>query len=105
MSLLQAINPFKRLYNEQRRSLREQVHFPAWIALGKGTVTLPCTVIDVSEDGARIELASPAGLPNDFYLLLAEDGSRRRRCRIAWRSEVQIGVNYIGPLELRSPSN
>lgn len=105
MSLLQAINPFKRFYNEQRRSLRDQVNFPAWIALGKGTVALPCTVVDVSEHGARIELASPAGIPNDFYLFLTEDGTRRRRCRVPWRSEGEIGVSYIGPVELRSPTS
>lgn len=105
MSLLQAINPFKRFYNEQRRSLREHVNFPAWIAIGKGTITLPCIILDVSEHGARIELASPAGLPNDIYLFITMDGSRRRRCRIAWRSETQIGVGYIGPIEVRDKAN
>lgn len=105
MSLLQAINPFKRSYNEQRRSLREAVNFPAWIAVGKGTVVLPCMVVDVSEHGARIEIAGPAGLPDEFSLYLTQDGSRRRRCKIAWRSEMQVGVSYVGPVELRAPAN
>jgi len=105
MSFLQALNPFKHRFNEQRHSLREQVNFSAWIAIGKGTVTLPCTVIDVSDDGARIELASPAGLPNDVYLFITKDGSRRRRCRITWRSETQIGVRYMGPIEARAATN
>ena len=104
MSLQQALNSFKRFYNEQRRSLREYVNFQAWVAVGTGTV-LPCTVLDVSEHGARIELASSARLPDDIYLFITKDGSRRRRCRIAWRSDMQIGVSYIGPIELRSRTN
>ena len=102
MSLLQAINPFKRHYSEQRRAIRESVDFPAWIAIGKGAVTLPCTVLDVSEHGARIELASPGGVPDDFCLFLTRDGSRQRRCRVVWRSDAQIGVSYMGHVEVQS---
>lgn len=100
MWLLKAISPLFRRYNEQRRSPRENASFPAWISFGRGTDSLPCTVIDVSEHGARIELASPAGTPDDFYLLLTKNGSRQRRCRVVWRSGLQIGVIYMGHVEV-----
>ena len=99
MSLLQAINPFKRRY-EQRRSIREAVSFSAWISPGHGAAVLPCMVLDVSEHGARIELASPAEIPDDFRLFLTNDGSRQRRCRVVWRSDAQIGVSYMAPVEV-----
>jgi len=105
MSLLQVINPFKRFYDEQRRSPREYVSFPAWIAVGTGTVTVPCTVLDVSEHGARIEVAHLPGVPDEFYIFLSKDGTRRRRCRIAWRSDVQIGVIYMGYVEVSKITN
>lgn len=100
MWLLKAISPLFRRYNKQRRSPRENANFPAWISFGRGTDTLPCTVIDVSEHGARIELASLAGTPDDFYLLLTKSGSRQRRCRVAWRSGLMIGVIYMGHVEV-----
>ena len=105
MSLLQAINPFKRTYPEQRRSIREVVSFPAWISISTendGSGALPCAVLDVSEHGARLEIAGAANLPDFVYLNLTKDGSRRRRCQIAWRSDEQIGVCYVGPIELLS---
>jgi hypothetical protein len=99
MSLLQSIMDFKQTFIEQRRSPRENVQFPAWIDIGNGAALRDCTVLDVSEDGARIMVASPAELPKEFYLVLSKHGTRRRG-RLAWRSGEEVGVSYLGPLEL-----
>jgi hypothetical protein len=85
---------------EQRRSIRECVNVPAWISVGPDDPK-PCTVLDVSEHGARIQVGAVADLPEFVDLLFTRDGSRLRRCQIAWRSEGQIGVCYIGPVEVR----
>jgi PilZ domain len=99
MPLLQAIFRYGRAFIEQRRSLRESVHFPAWIAGDADRQWHACTVLDVSDGGARIMMSSPTRVPKEFWLILARDGTRRRRCQIAWRSDDQLGVSYVGPLQ------
>jgi hypothetical protein len=99
MSLLEAITRFTQTFIEQRRSIREHVHFPAWTEIGDGSQRRECTVLDVSEGGARIMVSSPATFPKEFWLVFSKDGTRRRRCRRIWRSNEQIGVTYLEPLQ------
>jgi hypothetical protein len=99
MSLLQAFTRTTKTASEQRRSQREHVRFPAWIDARDGTPLHDCTVLDVCEDGARIEGVFPAELPEQFDLVLNKEGTRRRHCRMVWRSDRQIGLSYISPLE------
>ena len=98
MSLLQTIARVEQTVIEQRRSIRENVQFPAWIDVGNGAALRDCTVLDVSEDGARVTVASPAQLPKEFYLVLSKHRTRRR-CRLVWRSDEEVGLSYLGPLE------
>ena len=97
MSLLQAIARAGRSFMEQRRSMRELVQFPAWIKADNESRIRECTILDVSDGGARILVSAPSYVTKEFWLLLTKDGTRRRRCRIAWRSDDQIGVSYLGP--------
>jgi hypothetical protein len=99
MTLLQSIVGFKQTFIEQRRSPRENVQFPAWIDIGNGAELRDCTVLDVADNGARIRVAYPAELPREFYLVLSKNGTRRR-ARLAWRSGEEVGMSYVGPLEL-----
>jgi hypothetical protein len=85
--------------------LRQLVEFPAWIDTGGGTPLLDCTVLDVSDEGARITVACPAALPRVFYLVYSKQTLRRRRCRLVWRVDGEIGVNYLGPLEVEPVPN
>jgi PilZ domain-containing protein len=100
MSLLQAIMGVKQAFIEQRRSLREDVRFPAWVDVGDGSAPRSCTVLDVSDDGARIMIAASVRLPKEFYLVLSKNGTRRR-CRLVWRSDEEAGLFYLAPLEHR----
>lgn len=70
-------------------------HRPGWIALGKGMQLLECTVWDESENGARLVIGGAAHAPDEFYLYLSLDFMSRRRCRVAWRSDTQIGVEFL----------
>jgi len=99
MPLLQAITRFKQRFIEQRRSRREPVYFPAWIESTLGSQRHECSVLDVSDGGARILVPARTRISKEFWLLLSKDGARRRRCQIAWRSDDQIGVSYLGPPE------
>ena len=103
MSLLQAITRFTQTFIEQRRSIREHVHFPAWTEIDDGSQRRECTVLDISETGARIMVSSQARFPKEFWLVFSKDGTRRRRCRRVWHSNRQIGVTYLDPLQSAGP--
>lgn len=87
--------PTKPSVDDLRKTPRDTVQRPGWIALGKGTKLLECTVWDESESGARLVIQGAGHAPDEFYLYLSLDFMSRRRCRVAWRSEQQIGVEYV----------
>jgi hypothetical protein len=100
MSLLQAITRYTHTFFEQRRSIREHVCFPAWIEIDRAAERSECTVLDVSESGARLVVPSKTRFPKEFWLVFSKDGTRRRRCRMAWQSSEQIGLTYLAPLQI-----
>jgi hypothetical protein len=105
MSLFQAIARVTRAaqdFIEQRRSAREQVSFPAWIELGQRTQRRDCTVLDVSDGGARVWVPAAATLPREFWLVFSKDGALRRHCRLVWRADEQIGLRYLGSIQSKS---
>ena len=83
--------------SEKRKHLRRTMRYPASIELGDGIPTIPCTLCDASQDGAQLLVKEPDKLPDEFSLVLGYDGSARRLCRVAWRSETQVGVEFVKP--------
>ena len=66
-----------------------------------GTWRRPCTMVDVSETGARLTVdGSIEGLPlKEFFLLLSTMGKAYRRCQLAWVNGNQVGVFFLKPGE------
>lgn len=91
---------------ELRRSPRIPKRQGATIAEGRNGAPLPCTIWDISEHGARLAAPHPKSLPATFTLILSKDGTARRCCRVTWRSEAQVGVQFVEECdeELYSPS-
>jgi hypothetical protein len=85
----------RKVFVEQRQFPRHRVDSPAWVDFGDGALMRRCTLWDVSENGARIVIEEPADVPTEFLLILSADGTARRRCRIIWRSDNQIGALYL----------
>jgi hypothetical protein len=104
MSFLQVIARPRPSFIEQRRSTREHVDFPAWIQSDVEVRSRECTVLDVSDGGARIMVSQRMRIPTEFWLVFSRDGKKRRRCRVVWRSEDQIGVTYLGQLQPAEPT-
>ena len=50
---------------------------------------------DISEGGARVIGVGEADLPEEFILLLPNDGSSRRRCRQVWRTDDRVGIQFL----------
>ena len=83
--------------SEKRKQLRRSMRYPASIDLGEGVATIPCTLCGASQEGAQLLVNEPDKLPDEFSLVLGYDGSARRSCRVAWRSETQVGVEWVKP--------
>lgn len=80
---------------ERRKHARTETNIPAWIDVGGGAPLVACTALDTSEGGARLAVPDSASLPGNLAVSLSPDGQGGRRCRVAWRSERQIGVEYL----------
>lgn len=62
-----------------------------------GTWRRPCTMLDVSETGARLALKSSIEGLNlkEFFLVLSSMGMAFRRCELAWINGDQIGASFL----------
>ena len=77
---------------ERRLAPRRNTAIEAKIVFAGGSSERPCIVRNVSESGARIEVASVRGIPDTFDLVVP--GHYPQPCRIAWRALKEMGVAY-----------
>jgi hypothetical protein len=54
---------------------------------------IDCTVRDISETGAALEVMTPLFIPDRFTLYVPSE-QLKRLCRIAWRKQKRIGVTF-----------
>ena len=80
-----------QVLENNRAALRQRVLKSGSIEFGGGVID--CTVRNVSEIGAALEVASPLGIPETFNLLISGEHSPRR-CQVAWRKDKRIGVAF-----------
>jgi hypothetical protein len=80
---------------EKRKSLRRSIAYPASIEIGGVASPVACTLCDASQHGAQLAVADPSSVPNEFILSLSADGAVRRRCRVIWRAESSVGVEFL----------
>ena len=76
---------------EKRIARRNRVLKAGTIEFGGGAID--CTIRNLSETGAAIEVVSPLYIPDRFTLFVQSDHSRRR-CRVIWRKARRIGVAF-----------
>jgi hypothetical protein len=75
-----------------RKTPRTRVTLPAKLNSEEGHLLCDCRTVDLSKNGARLEVSAPTTLPNRFTLTLSSDESRS--CRVRWRSENCVGVHF-----------
>jgi len=81
------------LFQERRASPRRLVNCPGSIVCDTAAAPLDCVVADLSEGGAR--LIVPSGVPEEFALVVKDGSETSQRCRVAWRLDEEIGVEFI----------
>jgi hypothetical protein len=79
--------------SERRNSFRSPTNRAAVISLGNGD-QIDCRLRDVSPSGARLETLDQRRLPETFSLMVVGDW-KMRRCRLAWRKDQMLGIEYL----------
>jgi hypothetical protein len=57
-------------FGRKTRPARRRTNQPAWITVDGGFATRQCTVIDISEGGARLKVEDPQFIKPQFQLKL-----------------------------------
>jgi hypothetical protein len=86
----------QRFWNtkEKRRTWRKPLQSDASIRLDGGFAVRRCRIIDLSQTGARIRVEALEALPDHFNLVYLPNQTKGRPCRIKWRQEADIGVEF-----------
>lgn len=86
---------------EKRKYPRTEMSEPAYVSSG-GSV-IPCVVRNISCEGAAIDVANPAFVPQHFRLVMAKDPSIVHSCRVAWIQQNRVGLTFVGTDETAEP--
>lgn len=78
--------------DEHRVSPRHRVLKAGTIEFGGGGID--CTVRNLSNSGAALDVVSPLGIPDHFELVIVAE-HLRKPCRVIWRKEKRIGVAFV----------
>jgi hypothetical protein len=76
---------------EDRIAPRRRVLKAGSIVIGDGA--FDCTVRNLSDTGAALEIATPLFIPEHFTLIIQADATKRR-CRVVWRKGNRMGVLF-----------
>jgi|SoiMetStandDraft_2_1073263.scaffolds.fasta_scaffold428407_2 hypothetical protein len=88
---------------DRRRSARRTVVENAWIIDKKGGWSLvDCTVRDLSDGGAKLQIDPALEIPTHFDLLLGNELEIIPVC-IKWRRRNFVGVEFAGPRRAAPP--
>ena len=75
-------------FRERRKSTRYDLQYLAQIDPGDGSPPMSCIICDISVGGAKLTVGIQE-VPDEFTLWF------RRRCRVARRSDGQVGVQFV----------
>ena len=78
---------------EKRLSPRRNTAISATIAYDGGRTRLGCVIRNLSDGGAKLEVATVRGIPDQFDLLVPRH--RPQHCRVAWRPLKEMGVQFL----------
>jgi hypothetical protein len=88
---------------DKRRSLRRRVLKGGIVAFNDRHSTLPCSVRDVSDTGARLRVTGSVSVPDTFELIIELDGLEAR-CEVIRRDGNDIAVRFLSVPRLARPT-
>jgi hypothetical protein len=78
---------------ERRQEPRRRTLKTARIVFNNRFSAMDCAVRNLSDHGAMLLVAGPHGIP-DAFLLELDDGVTTHDCRVIWRDEKRLGVEF-----------
>jgi hypothetical protein len=84
------------MFANRRKSERLPCNGGAKLHFGVGSLPRDCTIIDISDGGARF-VAENLDVPAEFTVIFPTGKSRP--CRLAWRIGCEFGAEFIDPRE------
>jgi hypothetical protein len=78
---------------ENRRCKRSKTIRAGRIVFNNKQCVVGCTVRDLSETGARLEVPSVLDLPREFELIVTNGPTRG--CNVVWGASTLIGVRFV----------
>jgi hypothetical protein len=86
-----------RFENRKAHRVRLDHRLPVNLMGVDGTWRRSCTILDISDTGAKLEVEGPVDVlqAREFFLLLSCTGLAYRRCSLVWIDGSQVGVHFI----------
>ena len=78
------------------RSARRRVNKQAWLVFDGEFALRPCTVIDMSDSGARLNIDQSDRLPKRFSLTFSRASRAGLQCEVRWKHGRAVGVKFLG---------
>jgi hypothetical protein len=78
---------------ERRISGRSRVLKSAKVILDRSSI-IDCVVRNLTNKGARLQIANTVDLPKDFEMTF-DGGYSIRPCRLVWRTVTETGVEFV----------
>jgi hypothetical protein len=79
--------------NNKRISPRQRVLKSGKIVFAGGSFSIDCTIRNVSDTGARLQVPTTVAIPDKFTLVDGQSG-KRREVKVMWRKGDLIGVHF-----------
>jgi hypothetical protein len=83
-----------------RRQVRVELHTTGFLIPAPDAPWIECTVVDVSDEGACLEVGALV-VPDLFGVAFTASGEVLRVCSLVWRRGELIGARFVSAKELR----
>lgn len=82
------------MFGRRPRPTRRKIETEAWLSIEGSFAARRCTLLDISENGAKIAVSDPLFVPPQFQLRFSRGGPSRA-CKVRWRSGKCVGVQFV----------
>jgi hypothetical protein len=82
--------------SDKRHSPRHRVLKAGKIAYANGSIVIDCTIRNLSDTGARLQVPTSVAIPDRFEFGEAAS-ARRRRATVMWRRGDLMGIRFDEP--------
>src|SRR6266436_8660511 len=90
---------------DRRKTFRIEWKSPATIYDVDQHLERPCIVSDFSNGGAKITGVRVETIPDEFKLRIIPGQGRALTCRVIWRTEKSLGVEFTDQIKCKRKSD